>query len=41
MRGVELSEAVRRNVDEKVRRAAYTIIGGKGAPRPGWSAGLA
>ena len=31
MRGIDLSEAVRQDIDEKVRRAAYTIIGGKGA----------
>lgn len=30
-RGVELSDDVRRKIDEGVRRAAYTIINGKGA----------
>ena len=41
MRGVELSDAVRRNIDEKVRRAAYTIIGGKGATYYGIGCALA
>jgi L-lactate dehydrogenase len=41
MRGVELSEAVRRDVDEKVRRAAYTIIAGKGATYYGIGSALA
>jgi L-lactate dehydrogenase len=31
LRGVDVSEEVRRDIDRKVRRAAYTIIGGKGA----------
>lgn len=31
MRGVDLSEGVRKGVDGQVRRAAYTIIDGKGA----------
>jgi L-lactate dehydrogenase len=31
LRGVVLSESIRRAIDEKVRRAAYTIIAGKGA----------
>jgi L-lactate dehydrogenase len=31
MRGVDLSEAVRGDIDGKVRRAAYSIIAGKGA----------
>lgn len=30
-RGIEITEAVRQDIDVKVRRAAYTIIGGKGA----------
>jgi L-lactate dehydrogenase len=41
MRGVELSDAVRGDVDEKVRRAAYTIIGGKGATYYGIGSALA
>ena len=41
MRGVDLSDAVRRDVDEKVRRAAYTIIGGKGATYYGVGSALA
>jgi L-lactate dehydrogenase len=41
MRGVDLSEAVRRDVDGKVRRAAYTIIGGKGATYYGIGSALA
>jgi len=31
LRGVELSEKIRKDIDAKVRGAAYTIIGGKGA----------
>jgi L-lactate dehydrogenase len=31
MRGIAISDALREEVDRKVRRAAYTIIGGKGA----------
>ncbi len=30
-RGVDLTDAIRRDIDEKVRRAAYTIINGKNA----------
>jgi L-lactate dehydrogenase len=41
MRGVDLSEAVCRDVDEKVRRAAYTIIAGKGATYYGIGCALA
>jgi len=41
MRGVDLSEAVRRDIDEKVRRAAYTIIAGKGATYYGIGCALA
>lgn len=41
MRGVDLSEVVRRDIDEKVRRAAYTIIGGKGATYYGIGSALA
>jgi L-lactate dehydrogenase len=31
LRGVELTDDVRQDIDRKVRQAAYTIIGGKGA----------
>jgi L-lactate dehydrogenase len=41
MRGVDLSEGVRRDIDEKVRRAAYTIIAGKGATYYGIGCALA
>jgi L-lactate dehydrogenase len=41
LRGVDLSEAVRKDIDEKVRRAAYTIIGGKGATYYGIGCALA
>jgi L-lactate dehydrogenase len=41
MRSVDLSERVRRDIDEKVRRAAYTIIGGKGATYYGIGCALA
>lgn len=41
MRGLELSETVRQEIDEKVRRAAYTIIGGKGATYYGIGSALA
>lgn len=41
MRGVDLSDAVRKDIDEKVRRAAYTIIGGKGATYYGIGCALA
>lgn len=41
MRGVDLSEEVRGGIDEKVRRAAYTIIGGKGATYYGIGSALA
>ncbi len=41
MRGVDLSDAVRRDIDEKVRRAAYTIISGKGATYYGIGSALA
>jgi L-lactate dehydrogenase len=41
LRGVDLSDAVRRGIDEKVRRAAYTIIGGKGATYYGIGSALA
>jgi L-lactate dehydrogenase len=40
-RGVELSAAVRGDIDAKVRRAAYTIIGGKGATYYGIGCALA
>jgi L-lactate dehydrogenase len=41
LRGVELSEAVRTGIEEKVRRAAYTIIAGKGATYYGIGCALA
>ena len=41
MRGADLTEAVRGNIDEKVRRAAYTIIAGKGATYYGIGCALA
>jgi L-lactate dehydrogenase len=41
MRGVDLSEAVRRDIDQKVRRAAYSIIAGKGATYYGIGCALA
>ena len=41
LRGVDLTEPIRRDVDEKVRRAAYTIIGGKGATYYGVGSALA
>jgi len=41
LRGIALSEAVRKDIDRKVRGAAYTIIEGKGATYYGIGAGLA
>lgn len=41
MRGVELTANVRRAIDEKVRRAAYSIIGGKGATYYGIGSAIA
>jgi L-lactate dehydrogenase len=41
LRGVDLSDLVRREIDEKVRRAAYTIIAGKGATYYGIGCALA
>jgi L-lactate dehydrogenase len=41
MRKVDLSESVRKDIDEKVRRAAYTIIAGKGATYYGVGCALA
>ena len=41
IRGVDFSDAVRRDIDEKVRRAAYTIIAGKGATYYGIGSALA
>jgi L-lactate dehydrogenase len=40
-RGIDLSEAVRSDIDTKIRRAAYTIIGGKGATYYGIGSALA
>ncbi len=41
LRNVDLSELVRASIDEKVRRAAYTIISGKGATYYGIGCALA
>lgn len=41
MRGITVPEVVRQDIDSKVRRAAYTIIGGKGATYYGIGAALA
>jgi L-lactate dehydrogenase len=41
LRGVELSLRVRQEIDQKVRHAAYTIIGGKGATYYGIGSALA
>jgi L-lactate dehydrogenase len=41
LRGVRMDEDSRRQIDEKVRRAAYTIIGGKGATYYGIGCALA
>ncbi|HEX3147272.1 MAG TPA: L-lactate dehydrogenase [Gemmataceae bacterium] len=41
LRGIDLSEGVRKDVDQKVRRAAYTIIAGKGATYYGIGCALA
>ena len=41
LRRVELSERVRQDIDRKVRGAAYTIIGGKGATYYGIGSALA
>jgi L-lactate dehydrogenase len=41
LRGIDLSAAVRNEIDEKVRRAAYTIIAGKGATYYGIGCALA
>jgi len=41
MRGADLSESVRKDIDQKVRRAAYTIIAGKGATYYGIGCALA
>src|SRR5262249_20271760 len=41
LRKIDLSAAVRRDIDAKVRRAAYTIIGGKGATYYGIGSALA
>ena len=41
MRRVDLSETVRQDIDHKVRRAAYTIISGKGATYYGIGSALA
>jgi L-lactate dehydrogenase len=41
LRGIDLSESVRRDIDGKVRGAAYTIIGGKSATYYGIGSALA
>jgi len=41
LRGVELTESIRNDIDQKVRRAAYTIIAGKGATYYGIGCALA
>jgi L-lactate dehydrogenase len=41
LRGIEISESVRSDIDAKVRRAAYTIIAGKGATYYGIGSALA
>jgi L-lactate dehydrogenase len=41
LRGVDLSERVRKDIDAKVRGAAYTIINGKGATYYGIGSALA
>jgi L-lactate dehydrogenase len=41
LRGLDLSDTVRQDIDGKVRRAAYTIIGGKGATYYGIGSALA
>jgi L-lactate dehydrogenase len=41
LRGLDLSDAVRRDIDQKVRHAAYSIIGGKGATYYGIGSALA
>jgi L-lactate dehydrogenase len=41
LRGIDLSEGVRKEIEAKVRGAAYTIIGGKGATYYGIGSALA
>jgi L-lactate dehydrogenase len=41
LRGIDLSDEARQGIDGKVRRAAYTIIGGKGATYYGIGSALA
>jgi len=41
MRGLVLDDSIRQSIDEKVRRAAYTIIAGKGATYYGIGCALA
>lgn len=41
LRGLDHSEALRQDIDRKVRGAAYTIIGGKGATYYGIGSALA
>src|SRR5262245_64354670 len=41
LRGIDLSESVRKKIDSQVRGAAYTIISGKGATYYGIGSALA
>jgi L-lactate dehydrogenase len=41
LRGIDLSDSIRKEIDQKVRRAAYTIIAGKGATYYGIGSALA
>jgi L-lactate dehydrogenase len=41
LRGIDIAESVRKDIDSKVRRAAYTIISGKGATYYGIGSALA
>ena len=41
LRGIDLSEPARQEIDRQVRRAAYTIISGKGATYYGIGSALA
>ena len=41
LRGIEITETIRQQIDHDVRRAAYTIIGGKGATYYGIGSALA
>lgn len=41
LRGIKITETIRATIDQKVRRAAYSIIGGKGATYYGIGSALA